>query len=296
MKTNIAFGYSPLTQVKWSDDVAERFPTGIASRAAPGAVGRSEGQAGRRCAGRIRALPRTPRRSRQAAAARPGQRAPRPGQSVPGDRTAGRGWHVRRRMPGRRHDRRHRPGVGPRMHDRRQRRDGERRHVLPDHGQEAPAGTGDRQPEPAAVRVSRRLRRRVPASPGRGVPRPRTLRPHLLQSGQHVGAGHPADRRGPRLLHRRWRVRPRDERRGRHRPQPGHHLPGRPAPGESRYRRSGFGRGPRRWRPALQDLRRHRPPGARRPRRTAHRAPHRLDVRAARAGAVGRRPDGGRGV
>ncbi|BBX86968.1 hypothetical protein MAUB_48410 [Mycolicibacterium aubagnense] len=39
MKTNIAFGYSPLTQVKWSDDVAERFPTGIASRAAPGAGG-----------------------------------------------------------------------------------------------------------------------------------------------------------------------------------------------------------------------------------------------------------------
>ena len=31
--------------------------------------------------------------------------------------------------------------------------------------------------------------------PGRGVPRPRALRPHLLQPGEHVGAGHPADRR-----------------------------------------------------------------------------------------------------
>ena len=29
-------------------------------------------------------------------------------------------------------------------------------------------------------------RRRLPAAPGRGLPRPRALRPHLLQPGQHV--------------------------------------------------------------------------------------------------------------
>ena len=34
----------------------------------------------------------------------------------------------------------------------------------------------------------RRLGRRVPAAPGRGVPRPRPLRAHLLQPGTHVGA------------------------------------------------------------------------------------------------------------
>ena len=31
-------------------------------------------------------------------------------------------------------------------------------------------------------------RRRQPAEPGRGLPRPRPLRPHLLQPGQHVSA------------------------------------------------------------------------------------------------------------
>ena len=49
--------------------------------------------------------------------------------------------------------------------------------------------------EPPAVHLPGRLRRRLPAQAGRGVPRPRALRPHLLQPGQHVGARHPADRR-----------------------------------------------------------------------------------------------------
>jgi 3-methylcrotonyl-CoA carboxylase beta subunit len=45
--------------------------------------------------------------------------------------------------------------------------------------------------EPAAVHLPRRLRRRLPARPGRGVPRPRALRPHLLQPGHDVGLGIP---------------------------------------------------------------------------------------------------------
>ena len=84
---------------------------------------------------------------------------------------------------------------GPRMRDRRQRRHGQGRHLLPDDGEEAPARAGDRAAEPPALHLPGRLRRRQPAEPGRGVSRPRPFRPHLLQPGQHVGAGHPADRR-----------------------------------------------------------------------------------------------------
>ena len=93
--------------------------------------------------------------------------------------------------------------------------------------------------------------------------------------------GHPADRGGARLVHRGRRLRTRDERRSRHRPQPGHDLPGWPAAGEGRDRRGRDRRRPRRRRPALQDLRRHRPSRPRRPRRAAHRATHRLDARPA---------------
>ena len=45
--------------------------------------------------------------------------------------------------------------------------------------------------EPAAVHLPGRLRRRVPAAAGRCLPRPRALRPHLLQPGADVGQGHP---------------------------------------------------------------------------------------------------------
>ena len=90
-------------------------------------------------------------------------------------------------------------GVGrverPRVRRRRQRRDGQGRHLLPDHGEEAPACPGDRAREPAAVPLPRRLRRRVPADAGRGLPRPRPLRPDLLQPGEPVGAR--ASRRSP---------------------------------------------------------------------------------------------------
>ncbi len=62
-------------------------------------------------------------------------------------------------------------------------------------------------------------------------PDSRAFRPHLLQPGQHVGRGHPADRRRHGILHRRRRLRPGHERREHHRPQAGHHLPRRPALG-----------------------------------------------------------------
>ena len=68
----------------------------------------------------------------------------RPRQPVPRAGAAGRRRHVRRRVPRRRHHHRHRPRLRPRVHDRRQRRDGQGRHLLPDHGQEAPARAGDR--------------------------------------------------------------------------------------------------------------------------------------------------------
>ena len=50
------------------------------------------------------------------------------------------------------------------------------------------ARAGDRRGQPAAVRLSGRSRRRQSAAPGRGVPRPRSLRPHFLQPGANVGA------------------------------------------------------------------------------------------------------------
>ena len=85
--------------------------------------------------------------------------------------------------------------AGPRVRDRLQRRDGQGRHLLSDDGEEAPARAGDRAREPPAVHLPRRLRRRQPAEPGRGVSRPRSLRPHLLQPGDDVGAK--ASRRSP---------------------------------------------------------------------------------------------------
>ena len=95
----------------------------------------------------------------------------------------------------RRHRDRHRPRLGTRGADRRQRRHGQGRHLLSDDREEAPARAADRAREPPAVRLPRGLRRRVPAAAGRGVSRPRPLRPHLLQPGAHVGRA--ASRRSP---------------------------------------------------------------------------------------------------
>ena len=127
--------------------------------------------------------------------ARTDRPAARPGFAVPRAVAARGVGHVRRRRPRRRARHRHRPRVGPRSADRRQRRHGEGRHLLSDHREEARAGAADRAREPAAVRLPGRLRRRVPAAAGRGLSRPRALRPHLLQPGAHVGRA--AFRRSP---------------------------------------------------------------------------------------------------
>ena len=189
--------------------------------------------------------------AREAAAARARRPAARQGRAVPRALAAGRARHVRRRRAGRGDRHRRRPRGRARVRDRRQRRDRQGRHLLPDDGQEAPARAGGRAAQPAAVHLPRRLRRRVPAAAGRGLPRPRALRPDLLQPGDDVGAGHPADRRRDGLVHRRRRLRAGDERRVRDRPRAGHDLPRRPAAGEGRDGRGGHRRGSRRRRPAL---------------------------------------------
>ena len=153
------------------------------------------------------------------------------------------------------------------MPGRRQRRDGQGRHLLPDHGQEAPPRADHRRREPPAVHLPGRLRRRLPADAGRGVPRQGALRPDLLQPGEHVRPRDPAAGRRHGLLHGRRRLRPGDVRRDRDRPQPGHDLPRRPAAGEGRDRRGRHGRGARRRRRPRPHLRRRRPPRrGRRPR------------------------------
>ena len=110
-----------------------------------------------------------------------------PGSRLPRALPARRDRPLRRRGARRRDRHRHRPDRGHDLRDRRQRRDGQGRHLLPDDRQEAPARPGDRAREPAAVPLPRRQRRRVPAAPGRGLPRPRPLRPDLLQPGADVG-------------------------------------------------------------------------------------------------------------
>ena len=77
------------------------------------------------------------------------------------------------------------------MRHRRQRRHGEGRHLLSADGEEAPARAGHRAREPPALHLPRRFRRREPAEPGRGVSRPRSFRPHLLQPGDDVRRGIP---------------------------------------------------------------------------------------------------------
>ena len=71
---------------------------------------------------------------------------------------------------------------------------------------------------------------------------------------------HPADRRGHGLVHGRRRLRPGDERRVGDREEPGHDLPRRPAAGEGRDRRGRHRRGPRRRRRARPHVRGRRPP------------------------------------
>ena len=255
------------------DTRSEEFKAQRRVTAAPGrrpARARRRGRARRR-----RQVARAPRRARQAAAARARRRPARRRRAVPRDRPARRHGHVRRRGARRRNDRRHRPRPRPGMHDRRQRRDGEGRHLLPDDGEEAPARAGDRAAEPPAVPLPGRLRRRVPAAPGRGLPRPRALRPDLLQPGQHERAGDRPDRRRHGLVHGGRRLRAGDERRDDHRQEPGHDLPRRAAAGEGGDRRGRQRRGARRRRRAHAPLRRRRPSRRRRSPRAGDRAPDR---------------------
>ena len=132
-------------------------------------------------------------------------RAPRSSSSTPSPH--GSCTTDRRRRPDRHRDRRRR---GARMRRRRERRDREGRHVLPADREEAPTCAGGRGAEPPPVHLPRRLGRRVPSPPGRGVPGPRTLRPDLLQPGAHVRQGDPADRGRDGLLHGRRRLCPGD--------------------------------------------------------------------------------------
>ena len=182
---------------------------------------------------------------------------------------------------------------GPRGDDRRQRSDDQGRRLLSDDGQEASARAGDRAREPAALRLSRRFRRRQPAASGRGVSRPRAFRPHLLQSGAHVGGGHRADRGGDGLLHRGRRLCAGDVRRDDHRREAGHDLSRRPAAGQGGDRRDGHAprisaaaictpaspASPTRWRATTRT--RWRWPGARSPISTA--APRRRTTSSPRA-------------
>ena len=164
---------------------------------------------------------------------------------------------------------------------------------FPADGEEAPAGAGGGGAEPAAVHLPRRLRRRFPAAAGGGVPRPRPLRPDLLQPGADVGAGHPADRRGHGLVHRRRRVRAGDERRDGDRPRHRHDLHRRAAAGEGGDGPGRDRRGARRRGRAHAPLRRRRPLRNLGRARTRDRARDRAQPAHARTGAaVGHRRTG----
>ncbi len=166
---------------------------------------------------------------------------------------------------------RHRPRLRTRGADRRQRRHGQGRHLLPDHREEASARAADRAGESPALRLPRRLGRRVPAAAGGSLPRPRALRTHLLQPGADVGGTDSADCRGDGIVHGRRRLRAGDVGRNHHRPRHRHDLSRRSAAREGGDRRRGHRRRPGRRRRA------HAPVGRRRLLRRGRRA---------RAGAV----------
>ena len=86
-----------------------------------------------------------------------------PGTPFPRDRATRRPRDVRWRCARGGPHRRHRLCAGRAMHGRRQRRDREGRHLLPDDRQEAPAGAGNRRTEPLALHLPRRLGRGISA-------------------------------------------------------------------------------------------------------------------------------------
>ena len=216
---------------------------------------RTDAGRGRRRAEGDRAAP-LPRKASRARADRPALRSR---HRVSRAERARRLGSLRRRRAGRGHRHRDRRRRGPGVRARRERRDRQGRHVLPADGEEAPARPGGGGAERPPVHLPGGLGRRVPAAPGRGVPRPGALRPHLLQPGAHVRGEHPADRARHGLLHRGRRVRPGDERRDGDREGHRDDLPRRPAAREGGDRRGGDRGGARRRRRALPRLRRDRP-------------------------------------
>ena len=119
--------------------------------------------------------------------------------------------------PGGRNRDRNRARPRTRGDDRRERRNREGRYLLSDHRPQASARPGNRDREPAAVRIPGGFGRRVPAAPGRGLSRSRSLRPDFLQSGADVGGRNRAGRGRDGLVHGRRRLRSRDVRRKRDR-------------------------------------------------------------------------------
>ena len=125
---------------------------------------------------------------------------------------------------------------GPRGDDRLQRFHHQGRHLLSDDREEASSRAGDRPREPAALHLPRRFRRREPAASDRGLSRPGSFRPHLLQPGDALLPRHPADRLRDGLLHGGRRLCAGDVGRDGDRAPAGHDLPRRPAAGEGRDR------------------------------------------------------------
>jgi len=197
---------------------------------------------------------------------RAGRPARRPGDRLSRARSSRRLGPLRRRSAlGRDRDRRGRRR-GSRVRDRRQRRDGQGRLVLPADREEAPPRPGGRAAEPASLPLPRRLGRRLPATAGRRLPRSRALRPDLLQPSADVGTRDPADRGRDGVLHRRRRLRARDERRDGDRARDRDDLHRRATAREGRDRPGRDGGGARRSRRA------HAPVGRRRPLRHLRRA------------------------
>ena len=166
------------------------------------------------------------------------------------------------------------------MRGRRQRCDHQGRHLLSDDGEEASSRPGYRAAEQSALHLHGRFRRRVPAAAGRDFPGRTAFRPHLLQSGADVGAGHSADCHRDGLLHRRRRLCAGDVGREHHRAQPGHDFSRRTAAGEGGDRRGGHRRGIGRRRRAFAAIRRHRSLCAERQPCDRHRAAHRRHAEA----------------
>ena len=148
---------------------------------------------------------------------------------------------------------------GARMRRRRQRRDRQGRHLLPDDRQEASAGAGDRAREPAALPLPGRFRRGVSAGAGRGLSRTATISAGsstIRRTCRRLGVPQIALVMGSCTAGGAYVPAMSDE--SRHRAGPGNDLSRRAAAGARRDRRGRQRRGAGRRRCAQPDLRRHR--------------------------------------